>query len=181
MRVLKKDSIKDVVYLANYPYITEKTNGSSPPCTPLHFAAIQEKFTAYLLRWCLHKNIVAKNKTSEYLIPQLDKNVASLSYLLHVVNFQHFVYFSVLEEFFKNTADNYSYLSMTSIHQLHISLLMLYDPEFIEHHINKTYRAYTSLPLPNADMSWAQIHREHPFMWTVLTLHVFVKSYTEYN
>lgn len=176
---LKKARPSELLYLAYFPYIQRKTPVSDPLYANLPFDEIQTQFIASVLRWCLQRDMVKKSANGEYLIPQLDKNVASLSYLLHTYNFQYLVYEDRLVEFLGMIADNQSTQHVTALQQLTIGLLSIQDPVFIHYHINRTYTAFDAIPMPAATLTWPEIHRRYPYMWVILTLHIVLRNFTE--
>lgn len=174
----KKRHPSDVVYLAYYPYVRPKMKDDVPLHVAPHFEEIQKSFTAFILRWCLQKKIIERD-SSENLVPIINSNIASLSYILHIHNFQHLVYTETLNNFLDMIKDNVSFFHTTSLQQLTIGLLGIYEPDFIQYHINRTYAAFDALPMPDPDIHWSEIHSQYPFMWVLLTLNLFVKNFTE--
>ncbi len=173
---LTKRNKNDIVYLANEPYVRSRFANENPVSTQPQYESIQQQFVADIIRWAVQKNLV--QQTESELIPVVDKNIASLSYILHMHNFQHLVYTDKLDELLSMLSDNISFLHTTQLQQLTISLLGLHPPEFIHYHINRVYRAYSALPFVNADLTWGDIHEMYPFIWVILTIHLVLKSYT---
>lgn len=170
-----------IVYLLAPPYTTraKSKRGGFLTETPVIYGQMQEEFTATLLRWCLEQGVIKRHPMQEGFLPIVDQNIASLSYLLHCSNFQKLVYQAELRDFLKMIADDgVVRVSTTAVQQLMISLMALHTPEFLQYQVNRIYRAFAALPLGDADFTWGEIHRRHPFMWVVLSLHVVVKNFT---
>lgn len=169
-----------IIFLAAPPYIRKKTkNDYKKTETPTVFTETQDRLIAHLLRWSMQHGVVKYGMSNTQLLPDVDKNVASFSYIMHCYNFQRMVCTQDLENFITAISDNAVHFTTTALHQLTISLFSLYTAEFIEHHMNQIYGAFISMPLPDADYTWAEVHKKYPFMWVVLSLHIAIKNFTE--
>lgn len=140
------------------------------------------ELTLYVLGWCKTKGLVDFVRTdleTLSVIPTPSKNIAGFSNIVIVKNMRRMVYQKDLDAFIRLLIDNNTYTVMTELQQLHISIGASFEPYIVNLIINKTYRAFASLPVADQEISWEDIHAEYPFFWLILFINVSLSRYTE--
>lgn len=140
------------------------------------------ELSLFIIAWCRSNGLVTMvptDTTSVTLIPQITNNVASFASLIYSTNMRNMVKRDELDTFIAQMADTMSSTVMTDIQQLCISTCASFEPYLVNLVINKTYNAFSIFPVPDADISWEDIHEEYPFFWMVLFIHLTIHRYTD--
>lgn len=152
---------------------------------PQETAQDQERIlelTLYVLGWCRAKGLVEFKRTDKdtfSIIPTPSKNIAGFANIVIVKNMRRMVFQKDLDEFIRLLLDNSTYTVMTEIQQLHVAIGASFEPYIVNLVINKTYRAFASLPVAGQELAWEDIHAEYPFFWIIMFINVSLSRYTE--
>lgn len=140
------------------------------------------ELTLYILGWCRSKGLVEFKRSDTdtiTIVPTPSKNIAGFANIVIVKNMRRMVFQKDLDEFIRLLLDNNTYTVMTEIQQLHVAIGASFEPYIVNLVINKTYRAFASLPVAEQELTWEGIHAEYPFFWIILFINTALSRYTE--